>query len=125
MLHLAHSKLFVAHAPDGSSFCVIATQELPLVCGSGFGLETVGTDIGNIVGVTNGLGAFVGESATVGEDGRPVSHEIPDPPHLFGKNRRTSSVIVSSNLLANFVLPETVGWVKSTKSIVFVLQSNH
>ena len=48
---------------------------------------------------------------TVGEGIRPLSHTIPDPRHVFGKNRCTSSVICSSNLAANFLLSRTVGWV--------------
>jgi len=57
-------------------------------------------DVGYIVAI--GLGAGVGKGAIVG-DGEPVSHELPDPPHLSGKNVRTSFVTSSSNLAANFL----------------------
>ena len=93
----------------------MATQVLPLLVvggsGSGLGLDTVGTERGERVGVVamGLMGALlvVGKGAivvvVVGDAGRPVlSQELPDPPHFVGKKRRTSLVMVSSNRVANF-----------------------
>jgi len=91
VLHGAQFESVVAYFPAGSWFCGIATQELPSV-----------GDIGDRVGVTIGWGAGVGKGAGVG-DGGPILHELPDPPHLFGKNLRTSFVTSSSNFVANFL----------------------
>ena len=69
--------------------------------GSGFEL---GPESGDRVGVAMGLGVIiVGKGAiVVGDAGPGISQVLPAPLHLLGKKRRTSSVVVSSNCVANF-----------------------